>query len=309
MGSSHRSSVVQDAGFGATRRSENWHGSKEGGPLDAGASEAGAPASGLDADLTVAVLAQAIQHEIIPRLMLAHRMPLECEVPPELVPVKVSEEEVAHFGQLILGRNEKDALACITSMRRQGAPIESIFLDLLAPAARYLGTLWEEDLCDFTDVTVGLGRLQTMLHGLNSEHESARNPTPNGLSVLLVPTPGEQHTFGLAMVAELFRKEGWEVVGGPYDLGESPQVLAGGRLFDVVGFSLATKVGLPSLVAAIGAVRKASRNKSVCIMVGGPLFALHPEVFAETGADLLASEARQAPSLVRMHLASGAPVH
>lgn len=309
MGSSNRSSVVHEAAFGAKRRSEDWRGGQEGGGLGTDVPEAGAASGGgLDADLTVAVLAQAIQHEIIPRLMLAHRTPLECEVPPELVPVKVSEQEVAYFGQLILGRNEKDALACITSMRRQGAPIESIFLDLLAPAARYLGTLWEEDLCDFTDVTVGLGRLQTMLHDLNSEHENARNPTPNGLSVLLVPTPGEQHTFGLAMVAELFRQEGWEVVGGPYDLGESPQTLVGGRRFDVVGFSLATKVGLPSLVAAISAVRKASHNKSVCIMVGGPLFALQPEVFAETGADLLASEARQAPSLVRLHLASGAPV-
>jgi hypothetical protein len=83
-------------------------------------------------------------------------------------------------------------------------------------------------------------RMKKMLRDLNAEVEQSKYPVPNGLSILLVPTPGEQHTFGLAMVAELFRKQGWEVVGGPYDLGDSPQVLVAQRSFDVVGFSLAT---------------------------------------------------------------------
>jgi methanogenic corrinoid protein MtbC1 len=222
--------------------------------------------------------------------------------------VEVSAEEVATFGQLILTRSEEQALACITRMRAAGAPIEAIYLDLLAPAARYLGVLWEEDLCDFTDVTLGLGHLQKMLRDLNKEVEQSRYPTSNGLSILLVPTPGEQHTFGLSMVAELFRKQGWEVVGGPYDLADSPQVLTGQRAFDVVGFSLATSVNLNNLKKTIAEVRKASKNKGVCIMVGGPLFTLHPEFGSDIGADLVASDAQQAPSLVRLHLASSGPL-
>lgn len=254
------------------------------------------------------MLAQAIQHEIIPRLMLAHRTPIECDMPPELSTVEVSAEEVAAFGQLILSRSDDQALACITRMRAAGAPIESIYLDLLAPVARYLGELWEDDLCDFTDVTLGLGHLQKMLRDLNKEAEQARNLKSNGLSILLVPTPGEQHTFGLAMVAELFRKQGWDVVGGPYDLGDSPQVLTGHRAFDVVGFSLATLVNLDNLRKTIAEVRKASKNKRVCIMVGGPLFTLHPEYVKTVGADLVAGDAQEAPSMVRLHLASSGPL-
>jgi len=307
MGSSKRSTFVSDAGFSEGRQAEDWQGAQGAANGSyAGRSEMAHELNG--SDHTVAVLAQAIQHEIIPRLMLAHRTPIECDVPPEVAKVEVSAEEVAAFGQLILTRREDQALACITRMRAAGAPIEAIYLDLLAPAARYLGELWEEDLCDFTDVTLGLGHLQKMLRDLNKEVEQSKYPTPNGLSILLVPTPGEQHTFGLSMVAELFRKQGWEVVGGPYDLADSPQVLTGHRAFDVVGFSLATSVNLNNLKKTIAEVRKASKNKGVCIMVGGPLFTLHPEFGADIGADMVASDAQQAPSLVRLHLASSGPL-
>ena len=307
MRSSNRSTLVSDAGLSEGRQAEGWQGAQGSAHGDfVGRNDAERMLNA--SDHTVAVLAQAIQHEIIPRLMLAHRTPIECDVPPEVATVKVSAEEVATFGQLILTRSEEQALACITRMRAAGAPIEAIYLDLLAPAARYLGELWEDDLCDFTDVTIGLGRLQKMLRDLNTEVEATRNPTANGLSILLVPTPGEQHTFGLAMVAELFRKQGWEVVGGPYELADSPQVLTGHRAFDVVGFSLATSVNLNNLKKTIAEVRKASKNKGVCIMVGGPLFTLHPEYGSDIGADLVASDAQQAPSLVRLHLASSGPL-
>jgi methanogenic corrinoid protein MtbC1 len=299
--------LVSDAGLSEGRQAEGWQGAQGSAHGDfVGRNDAERMLNA--SDHTVAVLAQAIQHEIIPRLMLAHRTPIECDVPPEVATVQVSAEEVATFGQLILTRSEEQALACITRMRAAGAPIEAIYLDLLAPAARYLGELWEDDLCDFTDVTIGLGRLQKMLRDLNTEVEATRNPTANGLSILLAPTPGEQHTFGLAMVAELFRKQGWEVVGGPYELADSPQVLTGHRAFDVVGFSLATSVNLNNLKKTIAEVRKASKNKGVCIMVGGPLFTLHPEYGSDIGADLVASDAQQAPSLVRLHLASSGPL-
>ena len=303
MGSSNRSTLVNDAGFSEGRQAEGWQGAQGAANGSyAGRNEASPDLNG--SDHTVALLAQAIQHEIIPRLMLAHRTPIECDLPPEVAKVAVSLEEVAAFGQLILTRKEDQALACITRMRAAGAPIEAIYLDLLAPVARYLGELWEDDLCDFTEVTLGLGHLQKMLRDLNKEAEQSRNLKSNGLSILLVPTPGEQHTFGLAMVAELFRKQGWDVVGGPYDLGESAQVLTGHRAFDVVGFSLATLVNLENLRKTIAEVRKASKNKRVCIMVGGPLFTLHPEDVKTVGADLVAGDAQEAPSMVQLHIAS-----
>jgi hypothetical protein len=38
-----------------------------------------------------------------------------------------------------------------------------VFIDLLAPSARRLGQHWEDDDCDFVDVTMGLWRLQEVM--------------------------------------------------------------------------------------------------------------------------------------------------
>ena len=55
---------------------------------------------------------------------------------------------------------------------RRGASVETLYLDLLAPTARHLGDLWDADVCDFTEVTVGLGRLQQVLHELSPAFQS-----------------------------------------------------------------------------------------------------------------------------------------
>lgn len=250
-------------------------------------------------DESVALLARAIQHEIIPRLMLAHRTPAECITPPPFVQSKVTTEDIEYFAQMILSQNEVLALACMEAVRSRGASVESLYLDLLAPAARYLGKLWEDDLCDFTEVTIGLGRLQQMLHGLKADLDKTRAPAPNGLSILLLPTPGEQHTFGLSMVAEFFRREGWDVAGGPYESPSDPANMVRKQRFDVVGFSLATERHISQLADCILSIRKSSLNKRLCIMVGGPVFAMYPEYAAKVHADLVASDGSVAPGVAQ----------
>lgn len=255
-------------------------------------------------DESVALLARAIQHEIIPRLMLAHRTPAECITPPPFAQTKVTTEDIEYFAQMILSQNEALALACIESVRMRGASIESLYLDLLAPAARYLGKLWEDDLCDFTEVTIGLGRLQQMLHGLKANVDKASMQIANGLSILLLPTPGEQHTFGLSMVAEFFRREGWDVAGGPYESPGDPAAMVRKQHFDVVGFSLATERHISQLADCIQAIRKSSLNHRLCIMVGGPVFAMYPEYAAKVQADLVASDGGAAPGIAQKFVAN-----
>jgi methanogenic corrinoid protein MtbC1 len=247
-------------------------------------------------DQSVALLARAIQHEIIPRLMLAHRMPSECAGLPSSPRSKVTAQDVEYFSQMILSRNEERALACIEAVRARGATIESVYVDLLAPSARHLGQLWEDDLCDFTEVTIGLGRLQQMLHEMSPEFGT--NAT-NGLRVLLLQTPGEQHSFGLSMVSEFFRRAGWEVAGGPYGGDSLTAKSVRDQHFDVVGFSMATDRHLEELSECIETVRRSSLNRRVCIMVGGPIFALHPEYCSQVKADLVANDGSAAPQLAQ----------
>jgi methanogenic corrinoid protein MtbC1 len=247
-------------------------------------------------DLRLALLSRAIEDEIIPRLMLAHPTAGDCLPSTPSASAQVSQEDVQAFAKLVLAPDENVAHACIEAMRTSGISVETIYTDLLAPVARYLGVLWEEDLCDFTEVTVGLGRLQQVLRELSPAFGQSSAST-SGNRVLLLPGPGEQHTFGLVMVAEFFRRAGWDVGGGAWEAGADPVVMVQREWFDVVGFSLGNVAQLDDLAACIKSVRAAALNKSICVIVGGPLFLANPEYVAYVNADAASTDGAQAPEL------------
>lgn len=246
-------------------------------------------------DLRLALLAQAIEREIIPRLMLAHRAPRECLTLPEVANDQVCQDDIEAFAKLVLLPDEDLALPCVAAMRARGISVETIYIDLLAPVARYLGTLWDQDLCDFTEVTMGLGRLHRVLRDLSPAFSRSSDCAANGRRVLLLPAPGEQHTLGLVMVAEFFRRAGWDVAGGPWEAGGDPSVMVQREWFDVVGFSMANHLNMEDLRDCIGKVRRSALNPNVGIMVGGPAFASNPEYVELVNADASVNDGSKAP--------------
>lgn len=237
-------------------------------------------------------LARVVEGEILPRLMLAHRPAAGRRGQRERGP---SPREIAEFSALLLAPGPVDLDAQVDALRDGGLPLARLLLDLLAPAARHLGSLWEEDACDFLAVTEALGRLQSVSRRLCADLESESVPA-NGRSVLLFPCPGETHRFGLSIVASFFREAGWDVttaVPGP-DL--DPLALLGADWFDVVGLSLSADVLLPALAATVTDVRRASRNPGLRVLVGGPYFARHGGEAGVVGADACVVDACLAPA-------------
>jgi methanogenic corrinoid protein MtbC1 len=172
--------------------------------------------------------------------------------------------------------------------------MEALYLELLAPAARHLGELWTADLCGFAEVTVGLCRLHQVLRELSPAFQNEGGRRAHGRRALLVPVPGDQHTFGLVMVAEFFRRAGWDVWSGPpASRGELVGIVRR-EWFAVVGFSASCDTRLEALASGIHAVRRASRNPAVGVLVGGPVFVEHPELATLIGADATAVDGRQA---------------
>ncbi len=248
-------------------------------------------------DMRMSQLARTIEQEIIPRLMLAHRTLAEPVSRPVAIGQPITLEDVKHFAKLVLSQDEDLAFGSIQAFRVRGVSVEKIYLDLLAPTARYLGDLWDEDLCSFTDVTVGLGRLQRVLRELSPAFGVSVGHPAQGRRILLLPSPGEQHTFGLVMVAEFFRRAGWDVTGGAWAAGADPAALVAAEWFDVVGFSLGSESHLDSLAASIRAVRHATCNHDIAVLVGGPLFGERPDYLARVGADGMTIDGREAPAL------------
>ena len=194
-------------------------------------------------------------------------------------------------------------------IRREGVPLESILLDLLAPAARRLGTLWETDDVDFFAVSLGLARLQTIVRDLSTDAPDDDASRGLGGTVLLVPELGEQHTFGLQLVGEFFRRARWDVWMEQPDSAEDYLQLVGDEHFSVVGLAVGSESRLEHVASRIASTRRASRNRAVYVMVGGPIFLQKPELARQVGADATAidgpSAVQVAQKLVKSLAATG----
>lgn len=248
----------------------------------------------------MASIVKTIEQDIIPRLVRAHQPVQAPSAAPS--PALVRPGDVRDFVQAMLASD--DSWQGLTDrLRAQGMVVGDMYLHLLSPAAHELGRMWDEDLCSFTDVTVAVGRIQRVLRALSPAFGHDVDHPQNGRRVLLVPAPGEQHTLGLAVVGEFFRSAGWEVVGDNEARTGDPAALVRSEWFDVIGISVGTDARLDWLKSGIGAIRNASRNRSIGVLVGGPSFAADMARVREVGADGTASNGEQAPVMAEQLLA------
>ena len=119
------------------------------------------------------------------------------------------------------------------------------------------------------------------------------SPLPGlGRQVLLAPGAGEQHLFGLFMVAEFLSRAGWVVTLSSRGSAREIASLVRKRWFSRVGFSLSCDKGIDELAATIRTVRRTSGNRSVGVLVGGRVLANRPDLVRLVGADATAADAR-----------------
>ncbi len=112
---------------------------------------------------------------------------------------------------MIVHRPVAAARAHLDALRAGGMSAEAVITEVLSATARHLGVMWEQDRCTFVDVTLGLSRLQQLLRIYGPAFEAEPALQGSGRRLLLAVVPGEQHTFGLAIVEEFFRRAGWHV--------------------------------------------------------------------------------------------------
>ena len=232
---------------------------------------------------------QLIKLEIVPRLMLPQRPLAICAVPlPDLGPLP-QQDRIEELSKLVLTSSEQVAFDYVEQIRRQGVPIERLYLGLITSVARHLGDLWLADVCSFTDVTLGLWRLQHIVRHLSPIFQQDTSSRPQAHQALLVPLPGEQHTFGLYLVAEFFRRSGWGVWSMPLQDDRRAHDHRAQRVVQLGRAFAELRGRLDKLAADIRIIRRASCNHGICVMVGGQVFLDHPEFVSQVGADLMAS--------------------
>lgn len=234
------------------------------------------------------LLERALEQEVFPRLLEARRA---AEPKAEAAP---SAAELGDFVELILADDMAGARGLVEAILRRGFGRTAMLDDLFAPAARRLGVLWEEDRVDFTTVTLGILLLDRLMHETELEAPACHGAPGHDRRALLLPVPGDQHNFGVSVVADVFRGGGWHVWSGKAAARPELLRLVRREAFHVVGFSSTSERLVGQLPSCIRAVRRASRNPDIRVLVGGKYFLENPGEAAAVGADAMARNAREA---------------
>lgn len=246
-----------------------------------------------------ATVGRSLELELLPRL-LAHAMDRVGQSDwPVKANMSVAPSDLDGFVRACLSHDEERCPSLITNLIEAGMPLERICLDLLAPAARALGRLWEDDDIDFLDVTLGLGRMQRVVRDLGRRVAAETPMSEDAGQAFLCAMPNEQHSLGLAMVAELFVADGWGVtVGHPIGNSDVVHEIAA-HWYDVVGLSAGIVEQIPKITELVRSIRDASLNAHLAIMVGGRAFLDNPALVDVVGADASAPDAAQGPMVAR----------
>lgn len=239
-------------------------------------------------------LASVVANGIAPRLRGLHhdiRAPAPFDDP--------GQDAIARFCAASMQPSDEAAVAFFTDLRARGHSLETLFIHLLEPAARRLGELWRQDECDFTDVMLGVTRMCELLAIFGADDAAPARDARH--RALLISPRGENHGFGVDMVASFLRAARWDVrVEKGLDPDECAAEVAA-EWIGVAGVTLSLPSGLETAARAIENMRRASLNPRLRVVVGGPVFLSEPELAARVGADALAANA-PAAVIVAGHL-------
>jgi len=250
-------------------------------------------------------LVRVIETEVLPRLMLVHKQVLDDVDSKSDDELEIPEAMIDDFTATIVDVGTAAANETVLDLVARGTRLEDVFLKLLAPSARQMGDKWMSDELSFVDVTIGLCRLHELLrqHGYSGEtrHPSSGQGQP---SILLSTGCDDQHVFGVQMVAEFFRRDGWQVCCEPAANIDELARIVGTQKFDIAGLSLGNSVDAVDLMYEIDLLREASANRNIKILLGGSLMTHSAEIANTVGADLVSTDATSAPSAARALLAT-----
>ena len=147
-------------------------------------------------------LVASLAREVIQRIASRDSTVKDLAQPP-------SEADLEKLCLAFISDDELAAPRIISGLRADGTSAEVIYLQHLAAAARMLGEWWTADKVNFTQVTFASGRMFAIMRSLKHLFEPAT--TVQHKHALFASVPGEDHTLGVRMAADLFRKDGWDI--------------------------------------------------------------------------------------------------
>lgn len=239
------------------------------------------------ADPIAAVLRDRIVHDALATRGAAPPGP---EPSTDRTQCQPDETDIGIFTHLLLHRSEWSAEDYFVSLLNEGAPVTTLFTELLSGAARLLGEQWLKDECSFVDVTLGLTVLHRLLHRYGGQLDLEVSPITEDRAIMITPIAGEDHIFAASLLLEFFRSARWRVFSGVGERREAIVRSAEKKRVDVVAISVSAAERLEDCRRLVGDLRDRSSNADTRILVGGPPFAADPQAYRSVGADAVAAD-------------------
>jgi len=212
----------------------------------------------------------------------------------------------AHVAELTIHLIDVDLAAAwrlCERWRAQGGPVDELVTLVLCGSAHQLGLQWVEDQIDFATCTAAMTTLGILLRRV--EHDmGGRQVVPRRRSRLLIlPVPGDSHSFGSQVVAFYLRRRGFAVRTGVAATPDEALFLAGQAPIDAIGFSVAAQESLPVLAQTVRMLKADTDTARLPIFVGGSLVHSAPETVRRLNVDLILADIALAPGALTRLLA------
>ncbi len=238
-----------------------------------------------------------VEAQIIPRLLVSKQIGKPHLTLVSSSKAMPSQKEIETFTDLCVSESSKDAQSFVDDFLDTGLSTEDIFLGLLTPAAKYLGSQWDDDRMDFSQVNLGLVRLHSIANEIRRTSKSGQLVKGKAKRVLIASAPGSMHMLGTTIVADFFHKEDWQVVVAISSSANELVKTVSNEWFDVLGLSLSIDQQLTGLADLIDQFKSLSLNPRMVVMLGGPIFSTKKLDAKDFGAHGICDNAKHAVGL------------
>lgn len=219
---------------------------------------------------------------------------LSCAASPatRLGEVVVSKDLLEAFCAALVRPTPFAAHQFIAERRAEGVTRQALYLGYICGAARRLGEAWDENRLTFMEVTIGTGHLLDVMRTLRAESPSLRFAFDARRSALFATVPGEDHSIGITVAADMFRSAGWDI-----DLRTSTDHEGLMAHFDrtkpsIIGLSLSTGRRLDDLAHLVTAMREVVPLAVIAVAPGVALE--EDEIRSFVDVDVIVRDARSA---------------
>lgn len=216
-------------------------------------------------------------------------------LPPASRPTSPELSQTAReYLRLLRANHPEDAGALVEAFIRDGGRLSQVYLQVLEPALKETGRLWERGELRVGEehaITLATQRIMSRVFVPPPMEPGGRTPPV----CLIVAASGEPHIIGPSMVSDLLRADGWEVVfpGGNLGIRHALELLEG-FCPQLVALSVTIHQHLAGAADLISAIREKDKPRTLRILVGGQAFRYPPSVWEEVGADGTAPDAAAA---------------